>query len=173
VRDYSPRFIGTEVGTEADKIERWAYPFDHNLGPLLINPRRVIKGILERVSGWEGLDEAAAFLKQNEIQNGIEESHRELTTCTSRFMVRQPYATSMGHSSFFFPQVALSTMVMTDSESQEREMARQRDHQRPFDIVAVLLEEIRKRGHFITSEAPQSREQFLQVSLAWLYYVDA
>jgi hypothetical protein len=65
-------------------------------------------------------------------------------------------------------------MVMMNSESQEREMARQRDHQELFDKIAVLLEEIRKRGHVINSAAPQPREQLLQVSLAWPYYcVDA
>jgi hypothetical protein len=62
--------------------------------------------------------------------------------------------------------------MMKNSESQEREMARQRDHQQLFDMIAVLLEEVRIRGRSITSEAPQPRE-LAQVSLAWPYCVDA
>jgi hypothetical protein len=62
----------------------------------------------------------------------------------------------------FFFQVA-SNMVK-GSESQERETARQRDHQQLFDMMVVLLEEVRKRAHLLTSEASQPREQ-LQVSL--------
>jgi hypothetical protein len=81
VREYSPQSIGTQLDIEADEIERWAYPFADNLGPLFINPRRAIEGTLVRVSGWAKLGDGAAFLKQNEIQNGIEECHRELSTC--------------------------------------------------------------------------------------------
>jgi hypothetical protein len=68
-------------------------PFVDNLGLLLINPRRAVERILVRVLGWAGLSDAAAFMKQNEIQNGIEECHRELATCTDRFMVSQTYTT--------------------------------------------------------------------------------
>jgi hypothetical protein len=59
-----------------------------------------------------------------------------------------------------------------DSESDEREIARQRDHQQLFDMIAVLLEEVLKRGRSVISEAPQPRE-LLQVSLACSYCVDA
>jgi hypothetical protein len=69
-----------------------------------------------------------------------------------------------------FPQVAL--FMVTNSENQEREMARQRDHQQLFDMVVVLLE-VWRTGHSISSEAPQPREQFPQVSLTWPYRVDA
>jgi hypothetical protein len=54
-------------------------------------------------------------------------------------------------------------MVMS-SESQERQ--RQREHQQLYDMMAVLLEEVRNRAHLITPEKSQPREQFLQVSLA-------
>ena len=67
-------------------------------------------------------------------------------------------------------QVALS--LIKNSESQEREMARQRGHQQLVDMIAVLLEEVRKIGQFKTSELPQLCE-LLQVSLAWSYCVDA
>jgi hypothetical protein len=56
--------------------------------------------------------------------------------------------------------------MVKSSESQEREMARQRDHQQIFDMIAVLLEEVRNRAHLITAETSQPREQLLQVSLA-------
>jgi hypothetical protein len=68
------------------------------------------------------------------------------------------------------PQVALN--MVKNSESQVREMARRRDHQQLFDMMAVLLEEVRKRAQLIASEASQPREQLLQVSLAWPYCVD-
>lgn len=93
VREYSPRFVGTDVGTAADEIERWVYPSADDLGPLFINPRSAIEDILERVLGWSRLDKTTAFVRQNEIRDGIEECRRELTTCTDRFSVREPYAT--------------------------------------------------------------------------------
>ncbi|KAH9989790.1 kinase-like domain-containing protein [Russula vinacea] len=74
-------------------------------------------------------------MRQNAIRDGIEECRRELTTCTDRF------------------SVALS--LIKNSESQEREMARQRGHQQLVDMIAVLLEEVRKIGQFKTSELPQ------------------
>lgn len=68
-------------------------PFADNLRPLLINSCRAVESVLVRVANWEKLSSAAAFLKQNEIQNGIEDCHRELAVCTERFMVSWPYAT--------------------------------------------------------------------------------
>lgn len=68
-------------------------PFANNLGPLFINSCRTVESVLVRVSGWARLNNAAAFLKQNEIQNGIEDCHRELAACTDRFKVSWPYAT--------------------------------------------------------------------------------
>ena len=63
--------------------------------------------------------------------------------------------------------------MVKGSESQEHEMGRQRDHQQLFDMIADLREEVLKRGRLITSEAPQSREPLLQVSLAWPHCVGA
>jgi hypothetical protein len=134
VREYSPRFVGTEVVTAADEIER------------------AIEENLERVLSWARLDKGVAFVKQIDIQNGIEECRLELTTCTDRFMV------------------ALS--MMKSSEGQEREIARQRDHQQLVDMIAALLEVVLKLGQFRTSEARQTREQLVQVSLTWPYRVD-
>ena len=65
----------------------------YNLGPPLINPSRAIERILSRVTGWARLSNAAAFAKQNDVQIGIEDCHRELAACTDRFMVCQAYAT--------------------------------------------------------------------------------
>lgn len=55
--------------------------------------RRAVGKIRAQVSGWARLSNMAAFMKQNEIENGIEECRRELEACTNRFMVRQAYAT--------------------------------------------------------------------------------
>lgn len=62
-----------------------------------------------------------------------------------------------------FHQVAFS--MVKKSESQDREMARLRDHQQLIDMIAELREEVRQRGRLITSEAPQSGEKIPQVSL--------
>ena len=67
--------------------------FVDNLGPLFINSCRAVERVLVRVSDWARLTNVTAFLKQNEIQNGIEDCHRELAACTNRFMVSWPYAT--------------------------------------------------------------------------------
>jgi hypothetical protein len=103
VREYSQQLV--EVGastTEADEIERWTYlTFSHNLGPLFIIPRRSIEGILVRISGWARLSDRAAFLRQNQIQIGIEQCYSDLTACKDNFMVRQPYSMRKGHSSIF------------------------------------------------------------------------
>ena len=63
-----------------------------------------------------------------------------------------------------FYQVALS--MVKKSETQEREMARMRDHQQLIDMIADLREEVRQR-RLITSEAPPPRETIPQVSLVW------
>jgi hypothetical protein len=62
--------------------------------------------------------------------------------------------------------------MMQDSESQEREKERQRNHRQLIDMIANLREEVR-RLHSIPLEASRSHEQLLLVSLAWLYCVDA
>ena len=68
-------------------------PFADSLGSLFIHTRRAVEKIRAQVSGWARLGNMAAFMKQNEIENGIEECRRELAACTNRFMVRQAYAT--------------------------------------------------------------------------------
>ena len=101
MRDYSGRLVEAEASAivvEADEIERWTYlPFPDSLALLLINPRRSIERILDRISGWKRLSNRAAFLRQNHIQIGIEQCFRELTACTVRFMVRRPYSTRKGY----------------------------------------------------------------------------
>jgi hypothetical protein len=62
--------------------------------------------------------------------------------------------------------------MVQNSESQKREKERQLNHQQLIDMIAILREEVR-RLHSIPSEASQSHEQLLPVSLAWLYCVDA
>lgn len=62
-----------------------------------------------------------------------------------------------------FHQVALS--MVKKSESQDREMARLRDHQQLIDMIADLREEVTQRGRLVTPETPQSREKIPQVSL--------
>jgi hypothetical protein len=56
--------------------------------------------------------------------------------------------------------------MVKSSESQEQEMARQRDHRQLFDTMVIVLEEVRKITYLVTSEASQPREQLPQVSLA-------
>jgi hypothetical protein len=61
--------------------------------------------------------------------------------------------------------------MMQNSESQEREKARQRNHLQLIDMIAKLREDVRKL-HSIVLEALPSREQ-PPVSLTWLFCVDA
>ena len=58
-----------------------------------------------------------------------------------------------------------------NSESQEREKERQRNHLQLMDTIAKIREEVR-RLRTIPSEVSQSHDQLLPVSLAWLYCVD-
>ncbi|KAF8496699.1 hypothetical protein F5888DRAFT_1832576 [Russula emetica] len=142
VRDCSRRLVEAEASTaEADEIERWIYlHFSDNLGPLFINSRRAVEGILLRISGWERLGNWAAFLRQNQIQIGIEQCYQDLTACTDRFMV--------------------ASAIVQKSESQEREKERQRNYLALIDMIAKLREEVRKL-HSIPLEASQSYEQLL------------
>jgi hypothetical protein len=66
-------------------------PFADHLGSRPTGRNSAVERILKRVSGWAALSDALAFMKQNEIQAGIEECHRELTTCSEKFTVRHPY----------------------------------------------------------------------------------
>ena len=62
--------------------------------------------------------------------------------------------------------------MVQNSESQEREKERQRNHLQLFDMIAKLREEVRML-HSIPLQVSQSHEQLLPVSLARLYCVDA
>jgi hypothetical protein len=61
--------------------------------------------------------------------------------------------------------------MVQNSESQEREKERQRNHLQLIDVIAKLREDIQKL-HSILLEALPLREE-LPVSLAWLYCMDA
>ncbi len=65
-----------------------AIPFLAVLGTTCIYSPRAIERILNRVLVWAGYGDATAFVKQNEIQLGIDESYRELSVCSDRFAVR-------------------------------------------------------------------------------------
>jgi len=62
--------------------------------------------------------------------------------------------------------------MMQNSEIQEQRREQQRSHRQVFDIVVLILEEVRKQ-RFLPLKASQSHEQLLPVSLTWLYCVDA
>jgi hypothetical protein len=57
--------------------------------------------------------------------------------------------------------------MVQNSENQERDEERQRNHLQLIDVIAKLREDIQKL-HSIVLEALQLREE-LPVSLAWLY----
>jgi hypothetical protein len=59
---------------------------------LFMHYHRSIERISRRVSEWASYDGKLAFFKQHEIQIGIEECYRELTTCSDRFTVREAFA---------------------------------------------------------------------------------
>lgn len=48
----------------------------------------VLTRTLNRVRKWEDLGKMRSFVKQTEIKLGLDESHRELKTCSMRFNVR-------------------------------------------------------------------------------------
>ncbi|KAH9029102.1 hypothetical protein EDB85DRAFT_1555024 [Lactarius pseudohatsudake] len=114
VGEHSPRLVGTSASGEADEIVR------------------AIERILNRVVVWAGYSDAIAFVKQNEIQLGIDECYRELSACSNRF------------------EIALS--LADNSENRVREEARQRDHRRLCDLLADFLEEVRQSGRTVVSE---------------------
>ncbi|KAH9057642.1 kinase-like domain-containing protein [Lactarius vividus] len=93
---------------------------------------RAIERILNRVVVWAGYGDATAFVKQNEIQLGIDECYRELSACSNRF------------------EIALS--LVDNSENRVREEARQRDHRQLCDLLADFLEEVRQSGRTAISE---------------------
>ncbi|KAI9508854.1 ras guanine nucleotide exchange factor domain-containing protein [Russula earlei] len=105
------------------------------------SPRRTIERIHERVLGWARLSDAAAFLKQNVIHVGIEDCHRELTACTDKFTV------------------ALS--IINKSQHHAQEQARQRDHQKLYDLMIELREEF-MRNKSRVAPVPQPNEPLLQ-----------
>ncbi|KAH9001757.1 hypothetical protein EDB92DRAFT_1812453 [Lactarius akahatsu] len=116
VGEHSPRLIGTSASGEADEIVR------------------AIERILNRVVVWAGYGDKAAFVKQNEIQFGIDECYRELSACSKRF------------------EIALS--LVDNCENRVREEARQRDHRQLYELLAVFLEEVRRSARTVVSEPP-------------------
>ncbi|KAH8980822.1 hypothetical protein EDB86DRAFT_3087571 [Lactarius hatsudake] len=114
VGEHSPRLVGTSASGEADEIVR------------------AIERILNRVVVWARYGDATAFVKQNEIQLGIDECYRELSASSRRF------------------EIALS--LADNSENRVREEARQRDHKLLCDLLADFLEEVRQSGRTVVSE---------------------
>ncbi|KAH9057103.1 hypothetical protein EDB83DRAFT_2316074 [Lactarius deliciosus] len=104
VGEHSPRLVGTSASGEADEIW-WCGP---------------------------GYGDTTAFVKQNEIQLGIDECYRELSACSNRF------------------EIALC--LVDNSENRVREEARQRDHRRLCDLLADFLEEVRQSGRTVVTE---------------------
>lgn len=121
-----------------------------------------VEYILKRVSTWAGLSDTAAFIRQNEIRAGIDECHRELTTCSDKFTVRHSYVTPRVCSHFPL-QMALS--MMNTIESHRHNQARERDHRQLVDMIAHFLEEVQRYSRFMATEASQLGEPLLQVSL--------
>ena len=62
--------------------------------------------------------------------------------------------------------------MVQNSESQEREKERQRNHLQLLDMITKLQEEVRKL-HSTPLEVSQSHEELLPVSLTWPYCVGA
>ena len=125
-----------------------------------------------RISGWAKLSDGAAFLRQNQIQIGIEQCHRDLAGCTDRFTVRRPYSTRKSHISIFgFLSLQVASSMVQSSENERRRREQQHNHMELMDTIAQLREEVR-RLRTIPSQVSQSHDQLLPVSLAWLYCVD-
>ena len=64
------------------------------------------------------------------------------------------------------------TSFMQNSESQEQEKERQRNHLQLIDMIANLREEGERQLRSMPLGVSQSRRQLLPVSLAWLNWVD-
>ena len=65
------------------------------------------------------------------------------------------------------------TSMVQNSESQEQEKERQRNHMQLIDMIAKLREEGERQLRSMPLGESQSRRQLLPVSLAWLNCVDA
>ncbi|KAI9433952.1 kinase-like domain-containing protein [Lactarius indigo] len=133
VGEHSPRLVGTSASGEADEIVR------------------AIERILNRVVVWAGYGDTTAFVKQNEIQLGIDECYRELSACSTRF------------------EIALS--LVDTSENRVREEARRRDHRQLCDLLTDFLEEVRQSGRTMLPEPlallpPQVIQDSQQVVIA-------
>ena len=64
------------------------------------------------------------------------------------------------------------TSFMQNSESQEQEKERQRNHLQLINMIANLREEGERQLRSMPLGVSQSRRQLLAVSLAWLNWVD-
>jgi hypothetical protein len=68
--------------------EEWSlYPESCLCGAFL----SVLTRILKRVAKWAELGKMKSFVKQTEIKMELEESYRDLQTCSMRFNVRRVY----------------------------------------------------------------------------------
>ncbi|KAH9977164.1 kinase-like domain-containing protein [Lactifluus volemus] len=117
IREHSSRLSGTAAAIEADEIER------------------SIERISRRVSEWASYDGKLAFLRQNEIQIGIDECYRELATCSDRF-----------------------TMAMAVLAHSDNETHRQRDFAQLYDLMVRSLEEVQTNSRNMPLAVPQLTE---------------
>ncbi|KAI9457793.1 hypothetical protein BJY52DRAFT_1223704 [Lactarius psammicola] len=113
LRDHSPRLVGTSASVEADEVER------------------AIERILNRVLVWVGHSDATAFVKQNEVQLGIDECYRELSACSNRFA-----------------HYLWRTAVRIECERRPDNVITGNC----CDLLADFLEEVRRSGRSVVSE---------------------
>ena len=74
----------------------------------------VLTRILNRVRKWEEMGKMRSFVKQTEIRLGLDESYRELRTCSMRFNVR------CAHSLFFLSDYSLQYGAVPPTDSISR-----------------------------------------------------
>ncbi|KAI0303379.1 hypothetical protein B0F90DRAFT_1816200 [Multifurca ochricompacta] len=101
LRDHSPGLEGTRAQQAVDEVER------------------VLTRILEKVNKWGELGKMRSFVKQTEIKMGLDESYRELHTCSMQFNI--------------------SLQLYASNRNKELEEIRKRDHDELIEMITRVL----------------------------------
>ncbi|KAI0255389.1 hypothetical protein BJV78DRAFT_1279551 [Lactifluus subvellereus] len=117
LRDHSRGLEGTYAQQVADEVEH------------------VLTRILERVRKWADLGKMKSFVQQTEIRLGLDESYRELQSCSMRF------------------NIALH--LYASARSKELEEIRKRDHDELMEMITRVLHDKSLLKIVLAGETPE------------------
>lgn len=125
----------------------------------------VLNRILKRVAKWAELGKMRSFVKQTEIKMELEDSYRDLQTCSMRFNVRRVSFRVACYASLSSPHSHCSQIELhlgASSRSQELEEIRRHDHNELIEMITRVLQNKNHLKIALASSTPEDARSVVQ-----------